>query len=148
MCGGFISHYLLEKSRICVQSGVERNYHIFYRMCAGAPDQLRQQLRLGPPDTFHVRLLLLKCRYFHKWSHPLSCFFALRSGKHGEFVPLCAHRGNRWQCVLIHVYLAKYGGSMWNSKSSFHWATVLGYTYECCFFGDRHAFWNKILFQL
>ncbi|CAH1799090.1 unnamed protein product [Owenia fusiformis] len=51
--GGQISHYLLEKSRICVQSREERNYHIFYRMCAGAPDDLRQKLQLGPPDTFH-----------------------------------------------------------------------------------------------
>jgi len=53
VCGGFISHYLLEKSRICVQGPDERNYHIFYRMCAGAPDQLRQQLKLGPPDQFN-----------------------------------------------------------------------------------------------
>lgn len=53
VCGGYISHYLLEKSRICVQGQGERNYHIFYRMCAGAPDKLRQQLKLGPPDQFH-----------------------------------------------------------------------------------------------
>lgn len=51
--GGYISHYLLEKSRICVQGRDERNYHIFYRMCAGAPDQLREQLHLGSPDNFH-----------------------------------------------------------------------------------------------
>ncbi|KAH9508973.1 Unconventional myosin-VI [Bulinus truncatus] len=54
VCGGFISHYLLEKSRICTQSSEERNYHIFYRLCAGAPDELRQKLKLGAPDQVSV----------------------------------------------------------------------------------------------
>ncbi|KAJ7411106.1 Unconventional myosin-VI [Pitangus sulphuratus] len=50
--GGFVSHYLLEKSRICVQGKEERNYHIFYRLCAGAPEDIRQKLYLSSPDNF------------------------------------------------------------------------------------------------
>ncbi|XP_069788198.1 unconventional myosin-VI-like isoform X1 [Narcine bancroftii] len=61
--GGFVSHYLLEKSRICTQSKEERNYHIFYRLCAGAPEEIRQKFHLTSPDNF--RYLNRGCtRYF------------------------------------------------------------------------------------
>ncbi|XP_031437000.1 myosin VIa [Clupea harengus] len=61
--GGFVSHYLLEKSRICRQGQEERNYHIFYRLCAGASEDIRQKFYLGSPDTY--RYLNRGCtRYF------------------------------------------------------------------------------------
>uniref|UniRef100_A0AAR2JPL4 Unconventional myosin-VI n=1 Tax=Pygocentrus nattereri TaxID=42514 RepID=A0AAR2JPL4_PYGNA len=61
--GGFVSHYLLEKSRICRQSQEERNYHIFYRLCAGAPEDIREKFHLISPDSF--RYLNRGCtRYF------------------------------------------------------------------------------------
>ncbi|XP_042630198.1 unconventional myosin-VI-like isoform X1 [Cyprinus carpio] len=61
--GGFVSHYLLEKSRICMQSAEERNYHIFYRLCAGASEDIRNMLHLNSPDNF--RYLNRGCtRYF------------------------------------------------------------------------------------
>ncbi|OWK57707.1 Unconventional myosin-VI [Lonchura striata] len=58
--GGFVSHYLLEKSRICVQGKEERNYHIFYRLCAGAPEDIREKLYLSSPDNFRVSSRYLK----------------------------------------------------------------------------------------
>uniref|UniRef100_A0A6Q2Y5R8 Unconventional myosin-VI n=1 Tax=Esox lucius TaxID=8010 RepID=A0A6Q2Y5R8_ESOLU len=61
--GGFVSHYLLEKSRICMQGTEERNYHIFYRLCAGASEDIRKRLHLDSPD--HFRYLNRGCtRYF------------------------------------------------------------------------------------
>ncbi|XP_062325010.1 myosin VIb isoform X2 [Osmerus eperlanus] len=50
--GGFVSHYLLEKSRICMQSKEERNYHIFYRLCSGATEDIKHKLHLDSPDSF------------------------------------------------------------------------------------------------
>ncbi|XP_041463415.1 unconventional myosin-VI-like isoform X2 [Lytechinus variegatus] len=50
--GGYVSHYLLEKPRVCWQNVEERNYHIFYYLCAGAPDDLRAKLCIKTPDDY------------------------------------------------------------------------------------------------
>ena len=49
-----MSHYLLEKSRICGQMSEERNYHIFYCVLAGAPADVLSQLSLDPNASYAV----------------------------------------------------------------------------------------------
>ena len=47
---GTFKTYLLEKSRVVRQSPMERNFHAFYQLCAGASAELRATLLLQPAE--------------------------------------------------------------------------------------------------
>eukprot|EP00002_Diphylleia_rotans_P010838 TRINITY_DN2143_c0_g1_i2.p1 TRINITY_DN2143_c0_g1~~TRINITY_DN2143_c0_g1_i2.p1 ORF type:complete len:1194 (-),score=273.89 TRINITY_DN2143_c0_g1_i2:322-3903(-) len=54
--GARIQTYLLEKSRVVHLSNLERNYHIFYQLIAGADEKLKKELHLSslPSDYFYL----------------------------------------------------------------------------------------------
>jgi len=52
-CGGKITNYLLEKSRVIYQQDGERNFHFFYNLLAGANEQEIQKLTLYAPEYFY-----------------------------------------------------------------------------------------------
>ena len=53
ICGTRIVNYLLEKSRVVVQSDQERNYHIFYQLCDASSRGQLKELALGPIESYH-----------------------------------------------------------------------------------------------
>jgi myosin heavy subunit len=50
--GAKIQSYLLEKSRVVFQADLERTFHIFYQLLAGASPEERKSLFLGPPQSY------------------------------------------------------------------------------------------------
>ncbi|KAG1471783.1 hypothetical protein G6F56_001927 [Rhizopus delemar] len=51
--GAKIRTYLLERSRLIYQPETERNYHIFYQLCAGIPVSEKKEFELDDFEQFH-----------------------------------------------------------------------------------------------
>ncbi|KAM8874944.1 unconventional myosin-Va isoform 2-T2 [Spinachia spinachia] len=50
--GANMRTYLLEKSRVVFQASAERNYHIFYQLCASRDSPEMRSLKLDAPERF------------------------------------------------------------------------------------------------
>ncbi|KAE8733596.1 Myosin-1 [Hibiscus syriacus] len=51
--GAKIQTFLLEKTRVVELETAERSFHIFYQLCAGAPQSLREKLYLKKADEYN-----------------------------------------------------------------------------------------------
>jgi len=53
-CGGKITTYLLEKTRVVGRLVGERSFHFFYQLVNGAPPEYKQPLGLTTPDQYRI----------------------------------------------------------------------------------------------
>ena len=54
LCGGRIQSFLLEKVRVVQQSLNERNFHIFYQLCANPSADFKRKFLIGDAQSYRL----------------------------------------------------------------------------------------------
>ena len=80
ICGAAVRTYLLERSRVVAVNDPERNYHVFYQLCAGASEAEAARLHLPQPQAFRCARTPLRS-VAHALAGSLLCGVHSRAGR-------------------------------------------------------------------
>ena len=107
--GGHINNYLLEKSRVIHQQAGDNNFHSFYQLLKGGPDNLLKSLKLNR-DSSQYRYLSSNN---NKVTLPPKVSFCFEYTDHTEqFQGLCSMEMSREMLQNLPYF--------WNEKTQFY----------------------------